>query len=125
MNPKAEALKRRTKGFALATLDYLETIPTTGAAHRIANQLTDSATSTAANYRAACLARSRAEFAAKIGVVLEECDESQFWLELMDAKQWGSPEKRGRLIEEAAQLTAIFTASSITIRAALSNSRSV
>ena len=82
MNPEAEALKARTKRFALAVLDFVETLPTHGPAVRIGNQLTDSATSTAANYRAACRSRSRAEFAAKFGVVLEETDESLFWLEL-------------------------------------------
>lgn len=119
MNPKAEALKKRTKTFALAVLDFLETIPRTGPALRLANQLTDSATSVAANYRAACRARSRAEFAAKVGVALEESDESEFWLELMDAKGWGSPDQRRRLLQEVDELTAILAASSITVRESL------
>ncbi|HEX4348408.1 MAG TPA: four helix bundle protein [Vicinamibacterales bacterium] len=80
MNPKAEALKKRTKAFALETLEFLETIPTTGPAQRLAGQLIDSASSTAANFRAACRARSRAEFAAKVGIALEECDSHCFGL---------------------------------------------
>jgi four helix bundle protein len=119
MNAKAEALKKRTKAFALAVLDFLETTPSTGPAARLANQLTDSATSVAANYRAACRARSRAEFAAKVGVALEESDETELWLELMDAKQWGSKEQRLRLLQEVDELTAIFVASSITARESL------
>ena len=123
MNPKAEALKARTKKFALSVLDFVETLPTHGAAVRIGNQLIDSGTSTAANYRAACRARSRAEFAAKIGLVLEETDESLFWLELTEARSLGSAKLRTPLLQEADELTAIFTASSITIRETLNSPR--
>ena len=76
MNPKTEALKARSKKFALDVLDFVDTLPDRGSSVRIGNQLTDSGTSVAANYRAACRARSKAEFAAKIGLVLEESDES-------------------------------------------------
>jgi four helix bundle protein len=86
---------------------------------RIVNQLGDSATSCAANYRAACRSRSRAEFAAKIGLVLEETDESLFWLEIIDERSLGSNEERSKLIGEANELTAIFVASSITARQGL------
>jgi len=79
-------------------------------------QLADAATSVAANYRAACRGRSRAEFAAKIGVVLEECDESLFWLEICEEKRWGAERGRRTLLVEANELTAIFVQSSVTVR---------
>jgi four helix bundle protein len=74
----------------------------------------DAATSVGANYRAACRARSDAEFAAKIGLVLEESDESLFWLELCDARSIGFEALRAKLLGEANELTAIFAASTIT-----------
>jgi four helix bundle protein len=116
MNEKALAFRARTKKFALDVIDFVETLPERGPAARIAGQLVDSATSTAANYRSACRARSRAEFAAKLGVALEECDESVFWLELADEKSWGALKARKSLLEEGNELTAILVASSITAR---------
>jgi four helix bundle protein len=116
MNEKAVALQNRTKQFALDVLDFVETLPTQGFVVRIAAQLVASATSVAANYRAACRGRSRAEFAAKVGLTLEESDESLLWLEICDAKHCGDPERRLRLLQEADELTAIFTASTITAR---------
>jgi four helix bundle protein len=119
MNEKAEALKARTRAFALEVLDFVETLPKGTAAVRIAPQLIDAATSVGANYRAACRSRSKAEFAARIGVVLEESDEAAFWLELLDTRGLGSAAMRERLTQEAAELTAIFAASSITARYSL------
>jgi four helix bundle protein len=118
MNEKAEALKARTKKFALDVLGFVDTFPTYGPAVRIGNQLAAAATSVAANYRASCRARSRAEFAAKIGLVLEESDESAFWLEVAESRQLGRIEMRQQLTKEAGELTAIFAQSSITARAA-------
>ena len=119
MNPKTEALKARTKKFALDVLAFVDTLPDRGSSVRIGNQLTDSGTSVAANYRAACRARSKAEFAAKIGLVLEESDESLLWLEIADARSIGSTRLRGPLLQEAGELTAIFAASTITSRSSL------
>ena len=79
---KAELLQR-TKQFALRVLKLVDHLPTSAAGRAIGNQLVRSGTSVGANYRAACRARSRAEFAAKIGVVAEEADESVYWLELI------------------------------------------
>jgi len=76
-------LKARTKEFALLVIRLVDALPNTVKGRAIANQIMRSATSIAANYRAACRARSRAEFIAKIGVVEEEADETAFWLELM------------------------------------------
>ena len=80
-------------------------------AKRLGGQLLDAGTSVAANYRAACRARSRAEFIAKLGVVLEEADESLFWLELVVDAKLVPLQRADRLLIEADQLTAIFTAS--------------
>ncbi|WP_262502139.1 four helix bundle protein [Pontibacter akesuensis] len=75
----------------------------------IGKQLLRAATSVAANYRAACRARSSAEFAAKIGIVLEEADESLFWLEMLEESQIIAAHKLVQLKQEAAELTAILT----------------
>jgi four helix bundle protein len=122
MNPQAEALKARTKKFALDVLDFVDTIPPGNSSRRIIWQLSDSGTSVGANYRAACRSRSDEEFAAKIGQVLEEADESLFWLEICEARSLGERTTRRRLLGEADELTAIFVASSNTIRAKLGRS---
>jgi four helix bundle protein len=106
---KAE-LQRRTKEFALRVLKLVDALPRTPAGRAISNQLVRSATSVGANYRAACRARSRVEFAAKLGTVLEEADESLYWLEMIrDGKL--IPESRiSLLLKEADELTAIVAA---------------
>jgi four helix bundle protein len=77
----------------------------------LGKQLLRSGTSVGANYRAACRARSKAEFIAKLGIVLEESDEAVFWLELLAEANVGSRERVQPLIEEADELTSIFVAS--------------
>jgi four helix bundle protein len=124
MNPATEALKARTKQFALDVLDFLDTIPEGRTTTRIVWQLCDSGTSVAANYRATCRSRSDEEFAAKIGQVLEESDESLLWLEICEARSLGERTTRRRLLGEADELTAIFAASSNTIRAKLGRTAS-
>ncbi len=119
MNPETEALKKRTKKFALDVLDFVDRLPDKGSTLRIGWQLSDAATSVAANYRATCRSRSDPEFAARIGTVLEESDESPFWLEICEERTLGERATRRRLLIEANELTAIFAASSNTIRAKL------
>jgi four helix bundle protein len=80
---KPDELKNRTKQFALRVLKLVAALPKTIEGRAIASQLVRSGTSVAANYRATCRARSKAEFIAKIGVVLEEADETLLWLELI------------------------------------------
>jgi four helix bundle protein len=109
MTPKE--LKDRTKRFAVDVIRLCRELPRTLDAARVGGQLIDSATSVAANYRAACRARSRAEFVAKLGVVLEESDESLFWLELMVDGNLVTKSRAERLLKEADELTAIFTTS--------------
>ncbi len=82
----------------------------------IGNQLLRSATSVAANYRAATRARSRAEFISKLGIVVEEIDESQFWLECLIDNSIVHPERMGDLVNESNELVAIFTAARKTAR---------
>lgn len=80
----AEAMKLRTKAFALRVLKLVESLPATTPGRIIGNQIGRCATSVASNYRAACRARSKAEFIAKLGIVEEESDESLFWLEMIE-----------------------------------------
>ena len=110
--PIAEStdLKARTKRFALRVMK-LDAIPRTIQGRAIAKQIIRSATSVAANYRAACRARSRAEFIAKIGVVEEEADESCFWLELIIDSGLLTEERIRPLLGEAGELVAIMAVS--------------
>jgi four helix bundle protein len=84
----------------------------------LGKQLLRSGTSVAANYRAACRARSKAEFVARIGVVAEEADEAVLWLELLTESGIISPERTKDLLAEAKELAAIFTASQQTAKKA-------
>lgn len=104
-------LKARTKGFALRVIRLVDALPGTVKGRTIANQIIRSATSVAANYRAACRARSWAEFIAKIGVVEEEADETAFWLELIVEANIRSEKQIAALLKEAYELVAIMAAS--------------
>ena len=104
-------LKARTKQFALRVMKMVDALPRTIQGRTIARQIIRSATSVAANYRAACRARSRAEFIAKIGVVEEEADESCFWLELIIDSGLLTDERIRPLLSEAGELVAIMAAS--------------
>ena len=111
-----EELKTRTKHFALMIIRLVEDLPGTKVGHTIGNQIIRSGTSVAANYRAACRARSNADFISKITIVEEECDETLFWLELIDEATLLKKEKLQEMLKEADELTAIFTASGKTAR---------
>jgi four helix bundle protein len=104
-------LKARTKQFALRVMKMVDALPRTVQGRTIAKQTIRSATLVAANYRAACRARSRAEFIAKIGVVEEEADESCFWLELIIDSGLLTDERIRPLLSEAGALVAIMAAS--------------
>jgi len=82
----------------------------------IGRQLLRSGTSVGANYRAACRARSKAEFVAKLGIVLEEADETVFWLELLQESRLVSEQKLALLVQEARELTAISVTSICTAK---------
>ena len=109
MNTKTEEMKRRTKRFGLRVLELLNHFPNTIGGRVVANQIVKSATSVGANYRATCRARSRAEFASKIGIVAEEVDESLYWLEIIAEGKIVPLQKVASLLKEADELTAIFT----------------
>ena len=91
-------------------------LPRATEAQVIGKQLLRCGTSVAANYRAACRARSRAEFIAKLGIVLEEVDESVLWIEMLIDLAIIKKERTSQLLDEARQLTAIFTASRQTAK---------
>ena len=103
-------LKNRTKQFALRIIKLVGALPETTSGRAIGNQLVRSGTSVGANYRAACRARSKAEFISKIGIVEEEADESAFWLELIMEGSLMTEKNILPLHKEAEELIAIFTA---------------
>ena len=104
-------LKDRTKKFALRVLKLTAALPKIEEARVVRNQLARSGTSVGANYRASCRARSRAEFIAKIGTVIEESDESCYWMEIIIEGKMLPAEKVRSLLLEANEITAIMTAS--------------
>ena len=109
-------LRDRTKRFPLRVLKLCDSLPKTEAARTISRQLLRSGTSVAANYRAAGRARSRAEFVAKMGVVVEEADESVFWLDLLVGSGMIAKPRLDDLVAEANELVSIFVASQKTAR---------
>jgi len=111
-----EQLRDRTKQFAFRIIHLFKSLPRSTEASVIGKQLLRSGTSVAANYRAANRARSRAEFIAKIGVVLEEVDETVFWLEALTEAGVVKSALLEPLLKEANELVAIFAASQRTAR---------
>jgi len=109
-------LRDRTKRFPLRVLKLCDSLPKTEAARTISRQLLRSGTSVAANYRAAGRARSRAEFVAKMGVVVEEADESVFRLDLLVGSGMIAKPRLDDLVAEANELVSIFVASQKTAR---------
>ncbi len=109
-------LKIRTRKFVVDILNLVDELPNRGSANIIGNQLGRSASSIAANYRAACRARSHAEFVSKIGIVEEEADESGFWLDIIPETKNIAKEKIDPLLSESRELTAIFTAACKTAK---------
>jgi four helix bundle protein len=111
MHGDAEILKKRTKDFALRIIRLYRSLPRTAEARVLGTQLLRSSTSIGANYRAACRGRSRAEFIAKLGVVLEEADETVFWMELIEEANLFPSEELRKLRKEANELVSIFISS--------------
>ncbi len=109
-------LKDRTKRFALRIMKLVDALPKTLVGRTIGQQLIRSGTSVGANYRSACRGRSKAEFNSKIGIVLEEADESAFWLELIIEGNLMKKDAVIELLNEAIELTAIFTSCAKTGR---------
>ena len=117
----AETLQRRLYTFAIAVIRFCRTLPHTDEARETARQLRRASTGASANYRASRRGRSRAEWLAKLGVVVEELDETQHWLELLrDSGIAAAPQE---LITECTELVAILTKSLETARGRRSNQR--
>jgi four helix bundle protein len=116
MTEKTEELRKRTMQFALRVVRLFRSLPSSAEARVVGQQLLRSGTPVAANYRAVCKARSRADFISKLGIVEEEIDESVFWLEFLVEAQVMPRKRMSELIGEAKQLTAIFGASRRTAK---------
>ena len=112
----ASDIQQRTKAFALRVIQLVERLPQNRAAGVIGNQLLRCGTSVGANYRAACRARSAADFIAKLGIVEEEADEATYWLELLVEAGLIGKNDVADLVEEAHQLLAITVSSIKTAR---------
>ena len=110
-------LKQRTKTFALRIIGMVETLPKGRVSEVIGRQLLRSGTSVGANYRAACRAKSTADFISKMGTVEEEADESIYWMELLTGAKLAQPEKLQPLMDEANELVAITVSSINTAKA--------
>lgn len=104
-------LQQRAETFAVDVMKLCSGLPSTPEARNIRDQLARAATGTASNYRATCRARSRAEFVAKLGVVVEEADESHMWLDMIIRLKLVTNGEAERLRQEADELTAIYVAS--------------
>jgi four helix bundle protein len=103
-----EKMKKRTKKFAVNVIRFCDSLKPCKASSVITYQLVKSATSTGANYRAACGARSKKEFFSKICIVVEEADESEYWLEVIKDANLSNDEKElERLLVEATEITKI------------------
>jgi four helix bundle protein len=113
----------RTKQFALRIMKLVGALPKSIQGRAIASQLMRSGTSVAANYRAACRSRSKAEFVAKLGTVEEEADETAFWLELIIEGSLLTAAQIQPLLTEAGEIVAITAASKKTASASLAKSQ--
>jgi len=109
-------LSHRTKSFALAAIRFFQMLPKSDEARILGRQLLRSATSVAANYRAANRSRSKQEFYAKLCIVVEECDESLFWMELLTESGIVSNNQADQLMKETVELLRIFSASRRTAK---------
>ena len=108
---RAEELRRRTKQFAVRIVNLFRSLPRSPDAQTLGKQVLRSGTSVAANYRAVCRARSKAEFVSKLGIVVEEADETVFWLEVLSETGVVIAARVTDLQKEANELLAIFSAS--------------
>jgi four helix bundle protein len=112
----AEELRARTKRFTLRVMNVVAALPDNAQGRVIGYQLMKAGGSVGANYRAVCRARTRKDFINKLGVVIEEADESAYWLEVTGEGNILDPKLIGPLLQEANELVAIFTAARKTAR---------
>ena len=111
----AEMFKSRTKQFVVDNIKFYRTLPKTEEAKIIGRQLLRSSSSVGANYRAACRARSKAEFHSKLSTVVEEADESAFWMEVLIEADIVNSSDLTYLADEANQILKIASASRKTV----------
>lgn len=116
---QADALRKRTRDFAVRIIRLYRALPRAEEARIIGRQLLRSGTAVAANYRAVCRARSRAEFVSKMAIVVEEADETLFWLELLVEVEIMTAKRMAGLITEATELLSLFGASLRTAKQGL------
>ncbi|MDB6005358.1 MAG: hypothetical protein JWR15_2345 [Prosthecobacter sp.] len=112
----SKELKERTMDFAVRVLKMVDALPKTTAGRTVGGQIARSSTSVAANYRAALRAKSDADFINKITIVLEETDESGFWIELAERAELLPPKRLKALLQESEELTKIFNATRTTTK---------
>jgi four helix bundle protein len=120
----SEILKTRTKGLAIDVIKFTRRLPMSTESRIIVNQLIRSSTSTASNYRAALRARSDAEFYAKLSIVVEEADETLFWLELIEEAKIYNSDELLSLKKEATEILYIFSATRKSIKSSISDRKS-
>lgn len=120
----SEDLKARTKKFSLSIIDLVEKLPNSISCRAVSNQLVRSGTSVGANYRAVCRARSDREFIAKMAIVIEESDETLFWIEIIQEKKWADYSELNLIWKEGNELTAIFVSSVKKVKSRLNDSNS-
>ena len=118
-------LKDRAKRFAHRCVKLALNLPENALGKHIRGQLVRCSTSVAANYRATCLAQSSASFISKISIVVEECDESEFWMEFIIDAELMPKEKVSDLMKEANELTRIFISSRKTVSDKLNKQSSI
>jgi four helix bundle protein len=123
VHPLAVALQQRTHEFFVRVIAFCKSIPQRPEGRSIRMQLVGSAGGADRNYRAACKARSRKEFIAKIGVAAEEADETVGWLQALRDAGLGDPDSLAALINEANELTSIFVSSGRTARRRLADEK--
>jgi len=111
----AEAFKKRTKKFVVDNIKFYRTLPKTEEAKIIGRQLLRSSSSVGANYRAACRARSKAEFHSKLSIVVEECDESIFWMEILVEAEIVREQEIAPIYKEGNEILKITSASRKTV----------
>ena len=97
--------------FALAVIRFCRTLPYTCESNAIRHQLVRSGTSVGANYRSSCRGRTSKEKRAKLGIALEEADESEFWLLVVESIDEGDTRQRQWLLKESGELMRIFSSS--------------
>jgi four helix bundle protein len=111
-----EELKKRTRDFAHRCVKLALALPQSPLGDHIRRQLIKCSTSVAANYRAACIAQSKASFVSKLSIVIEEVDESCFWLEFIIDEKLLNEKQVALLLNEGEELTSIFISSRKTIK---------